>query len=64
MLLSVGGVEFFLHLLLTKSGLQCGYRKTKEWNVRIIVEMYSPYNAQRLFTFTLEGSEVREIDFL
>ena len=30
----------------------------------ISVETFSLYNTQRLFTFALEGSEVREIDFL
>ena len=38
--------------------------KQKRGMYEISVEMFSLYNAQRLFTFTLEGSEVREIDFL
>lgn len=38
--------------------------KQKSGMYEISVEMYSLYNAQRLFTFTLEGSEVTEIDFL
>ena len=33
--------------------------KQKRGMYEISYEMYSLYNAQRLFTFTLEGSEVR-----